>query len=917
MRWEQRKPLWPILVALGLLCLLAVAAPRSWQGYDSRGSKSSTEFAPATDAKPPESDASLVRESKPAESKPDACPSVVYEPLPQRSEFNMDRLLAMRDLLLVVVDQLPTPKPTTSPATSRVPPVRVSSEYDRLAMVPQRVRRERVRRESSNAQRKPLKNTESELENFAEILLRASRYPERNSRPKLPRLPQANTAPRLAMRPTLAETARPAVEATVPHAIIEPARLRHRPLALIKRLESFSASTPGAVWSQQVLAEIRQLTGEPFTDEQADIRPNAAEMLSRLESLHATGIDASGIQPTDSSVPTSHNQWQQAAQALGRRLEIWRLLLDPQQPAITGDSKGLQQTSATLLPVLSEIATLLEADQNGTAWREYLLLDRIAANTSEGLGSATRERRKLAQEVLSRMNDPRLTQAQREFLTTLQFVQLHQELRVWAAGKVNLETLAALIERYETGREMRFAAAIAQLQQRLQWSDEPRLQALGSDLQQHYRGANMRIAMSGDLMNRMVPKQEPIVSPIRDRVAGAKVRGQSRTTTQLRVRLLPDDEAWRFGLEAFGKVYTKTRSDTWPAQVRNAAKMQFQARKVISIDAEGLHIERTQVKAQGRNELVGVDSQLDPIPIFGHLLRGLARKKYDKSRPTIMNQAKTKVVRSVKQRMDSATDRKLEAFEQLFRAKVLAPIEQLTLLAEPLDIHTTEKRAVMQLRLANEGQLAAHTQRPLAPSDSVLSLQMHETVLNNAMMGLGLDGRRMKLPELFDFFAQRFGKSEAELPVDLPRRAVIEFAARDAVRVQCEGDRLQLVLSIAELAHGRDKIKNFQVHVYFRPLVNGLDVRLVRDGTLQFSGRRLKTGPRVVLHSILGKLLVKDQEIELLNAALLEDPRLAGLMVTQLVIEDGWIGLALGPAHARRTAWRAPQPELLETPFVR
>ena len=73
----------------------------------------------------------------------------------------------------------------------------------------------------------------------------------------------------------------------------------------------------------------------------------------------------------------------------------------------------------------------------------------------------------------------------------------------------------------------------------------------------------------------------------------------------------------------------------------------------------------------------------------------------------------------------------------------------------------------------------------------------------------------------------------------------------------------------------------------------------------------------MVLHSVIGKLLVKDQEIKLLNADLMTDPRLTGLMVTQLVIEDGWIGLALGPAHPRRTAWQAPRPEVLSTPFVR
>ena len=83
------------------------------------------------------------------------------------------------------------------------------------------------------------------------------------------------------------------------------------------------------------------------------------------------------------------------------------------------------------------------------------------------------------------------------------------------------------------------------------------------------------------------------------------------------------------------------------------------------------------------------------------------------------------------------------------------------------------------------------------------------------------------------------------------------------------------------------------------------------------SRRRLKTGPRIVLHSVLGKLLPKDQELSLLRADLASDARLAGLMVTQLEITGGWIALALGPAHAERTAWQTPEQRLLSTPFVR
>ena len=267
--------------------------------------------------------------------------------------------------------------------------------------------------------------------------------------------------------------------------------------------------------------------------------------------------------------------------------------------------------------------------------------------------------------------------------------------------------------------------------------------------------------------------------------------------------------------------------------------------------------------------------------------------------------------------MNSQADAKLKGLEEKFRSRVLTPFEQLSVLAETTSMATTSERAVMQLRLANPGQLAAHTPRPAAPSDSLASAQMHQTVLNNAAAGLGLEGKRMKMIELYYFLAGKLGFEEMTPPADMPARATIEFAPHDAARVLCDGDRLELVLNIREVARGRDKIQNFQVHATFRPKIDGLDVRLVREGVLHFKGRRLKAGPRVVLHSVFGKLLRKGQEVVLIQAGSVKDPRLTGLMITQVVIDHGWIAVALGPEYANRMAWRSLGTDNWESQLVR
>jgi len=880
-KWTRKKSLWPILCALGCLFVLAVVAPRAWQRYQTKSSQHETAVVfiePSVSVEPSEKVVTLTPEPQaeqplrtpplvvaeptlppievePAEvafeilSGPQLVPPAPSEPTLAKPEFDLDVLLQMRDTLMAMVDRLPSPR-LAKPQASVVRPramVRITGETDRLAMLERR---------------------DSRMNNWSE---------------------PSRTAP----VPTLARLPDVIQELTPPR---EPL-LRFRPTVLLEQLQQLTTQPLGAEWSEQVRSEVARLTDDHTTPPSA-----ALPILGELEALALSGRNAAD----QVAYSTNRHHWFQAIQSLERRLAIWQALLDPSVEA--KNSIVLATDAPDVMVTLSQVAAALEGKLHGTEWRDYLLLDQIATATSEGAGTDQQGRSKLAQTVLSRMTSAQLTAEQKLFLASEPLDNLKNALQPWAATAVNLDRLIALVERYEAGRELRFAVAIAQIQQKLRWSNAPELRALADHLDLYYRGSNMRLAVTDDLINQMVPKQKPIVLPVNERIAGAKVRGQSRTTTRLRVQLIPDPMAWRFGLEAHGNVYSKTRSETWPARVRNAAKMQYQVRKTITISQDGLDVSPAKALAQGRHELLGVDSQLDGVPLLGSLLRDIARNKNQQSRSKAISQVKRKVISQAQKRMDSEADLKFENLAQKFRENILGPIERLALIAEPRSMFTTDDRAVMQLRLANEGQLAAHTPRPLAPSDSVASLQIHETVLNNALAGLQLDGRRMKVIELFEFFAKKFSRIEAQPSEDLSRRAIIQFADRDAILVNCDDDRVELILNIREVAHGRDKIRNFQVHAYFRPVLHGLDLRLVRDGTLQFSGRRLKTGPRVVLHGVFGKLLEKDREIRLMASDLQKEPRLAGLMVTQLVINDGWIGLALGPAHPERTAWRTVGP---------
>ncbi len=136
------------------------------------------------------------------------------------------------------------------------------------------------------------------------------------------------------------------------------------------------------------------------------------------------------------------------------------------------------------------------------------------------------------------MGDGKMVEWAVKFLAQPQISNLAIELRPWASGEASVDTLAAFMERYEATGALHDADAIAELRLRMKWSADPRLQALAEDLNRHYRNANMRVAFSGELMNRMIPPQEVRKAPVRSRIVGADVRGRSETDTEVAAYLI-------------------------------------------------------------------------------------------------------------------------------------------------------------------------------------------------------------------------------------------------------------------------------------------------------------------------------------------------------------------------------------------
>jgi hypothetical protein len=953
MTWKRRQPTWPYVVTVACLFALTLAAPAWWHRHQR---SQATADAPQT-AGIPRSASTIVHPWPVPASAPQLAPALpplaagapgLDDPMPTSGEPQIAApslagpVVESNDYVVVdepLVEPTATldadmPMPDDEGPAFDAPPSAVAESFaarpgGRSVVVrsvtspaaPATPTRPAIAIESLVRVRDGLMTLLGEAQRRAQQIAASQAAPStaapgpaspmrvvvESENDRLAMIPEfAASDPRIAIAPTPGSGPSPDLApAPVPELTAEPlnsrgptpppAALRHPPIALIRELEAIPSDAPGASWAAAVLARLEQLANQPA--------PPAGEVETLLADLRSLSTDgfSDAVRVAD---PAAQSGWIRADRALDRRLPVWELLLDQRAVAQVESQPATAHVDAILLQSLHEVAALTAGTQEGAAWRNYLRLDDLAGLTSVGGIDYAESRRATARDVLIRMADPWLTPEQVAFLAQPPLTALALDLRPWASGPVSLDALAALVEDYEFSGSLGDAEAIAEQRQRMKWSSDSRLEALAADLNRNYRNANVRVALSAELFNRLVPPQEPVNAPVNERIAGAEVHGRSHTETQVHVRLLPDPKVWRIGLEATGVVQSRTYSDAGPARILSASRMEYEARKLLVINRFGMHIWPTEAKVEGRNSLAGVESRLDGVPVVGSILEDVVRKKYRESQGAAVAQVKSKVKRQACTRMDAEADAKLHEFEGRITENVLSRLERFALTAEPMDMSTTEERAVMRLRMAGEQHLGAHTPRPSAPSDSLASLQLHESAINNAVRGLELDGRRITVGELHELLRTKFS-ARPETPVsDVPQKAIVEFAAHDAVRIACHGDCVELMLSIVELRKGRDSIRDVVVHAFFTPVVDGLEVKLVRDGNLQFEGAHLRSGPRLVLHSVFGNILRKDQEIPVLAARLSDDPRLAGLMVTQLVIEDGWVALSVGPATPERTAWR-------------
>jgi hypothetical protein len=540
----------------------------------------------------------------------------------------------------------------------------------------------------------------------------------------------------------------------------------------------------------------------------------------------------------------------------------------------------------------------------GETWRNYLMLatlERLASDVGE---QAASERRRVAMLTLARMGDVRLSAEQRRFLAQDALVALRRRVRLWASGRMDICELLHKVEEFEATRLASDGRTIAEQIVLLNASSHPSEQRLGRQLEQQYRGANLRVVASRELLNRLLPQPEVATEWVNEVVVGVPSRGYSTTRTQLAVQLFPDPHAIRLGIEASGVVDSQTSSTSGPVTFLSHGESTYLVGKQIVVDSGGLRVGRAIAQADNQTRLSGLETDFDGVPLIRNLIRGYALSQHDDRQDEARQEVEAKVSARASQRFDAEVNERLVKVESDLRRRVLGPLDSLQLEPTPLQLSTTNERITARVRLAAPHQLGAHTPRPLAMSDSLGSLQIHESVLNNALDQFQLAGRTFTLVELYRWIGERLGKSDVAIPDDLPENVTLTFADEDPVRVRCQNGRVELCLAMAEIDQGKRAWYDFEVTVYYRPQTDGLSLEFARDGTIDLGGEGHEGRTEVILRGIFAKVFSQKRKLKFAPKVDPSKRAVAGLHFSSALVDTGWISITVAD-QARPTAGRS------------
>ena len=372
------------------------------------------------------------------------------------------------------------------------------------------------------------------------------------------------------------------------------------------------------------------------------------------------------------------------------------------------------------------------------------------------------------------------------------------------------DNLVKYIETYSEGRNPLYFVTLSDA---VIWLDdisilEPRASRLAHLTRIACSGVNVRLQVRNDLVAAGFQQEIEEELDIDDTILGTKVVGNGNLSGVSSAELVNSPKRAAIKVMVDAVLETLTNGSHPPVTLKTHTTGTLHGEKQILFSAEAV----TTTPAKSRANL---NAQISNVRInAGPIIKMLARTQIDSQRGDSQDEAARRAERRMNKQLNERIDSKIDKLNEKYQ-KIRDALNK-TGLSRIWNLSSTTQQIDWSALFGNSSQPSAPIPAPALKSSGGLSVQIHQSALNNILASL-LAGRFVDEEK----FSERIEEFLGETPKFLERKseespAKVSFGPRAPVNVLFVDNKIRVVIQLNDIQVMNNASKSFTISIEYR-----------------------------------------------------------------------------------------------------
>ena len=372
------------------------------------------------------------------------------------------------------------------------------------------------------------------------------------------------------------------------------------------------------------------------------------------------------------------------------------------------------------------------------------------------------------------------------------------------------DNLVKYIETYSEGRDPLYFVALSDV---VVWLDdisliEPRAARLADLTRSACSGVNIRLQVGNALIAAGFQKEINEILDINETILGTKVIGNGILVGASSAELV--DSPKRAAIKVLAEATMETNTDGSQSMVtlKNYTTGMLRGEKQILSAAEGITTTPAKSKAN-------LNSQISDVKInAGPIIKLVARGQIDSRKADSQAEAARRAERRMNTQMNDRIDPSIAELNEKYQ-KIREALNKTGLFPRVWNLSSTSEQIDWSILLGNRYQPSAPIPAPELKTTNGLSVQVHQSALNN-MLAILLAGRFIDEEK----FSERITEFLGETPAFLERKtddspAKVSFGQRAPVDVLFVDNKIRVVVRLNDIQVLDNAGRSFTISVEY------------------------------------------------------------------------------------------------------